>query len=101
MVRGTNDREQVKALAAAAALTIPGVCSHCGRINKQVVHAFGNQWFGENWDLTRLLDAIDSADHIRWVDDPGGYNLVVLIDGEAYRFQVRRPVQVKDAGSAA
>lgn len=100
-LRDPAGREQIKALATAAALMIPGPCSHCGRIDKKVVHAFGNQWFGENWDLPRLLDAIDSADHIRWVNDAGGHDLVVLLDGESYRFLVKRPEIPERAENAA
>lgn len=99
------DREELKALATAAAVTVQGECSHCGGSGRsdetaeKVVHCFGPSWFGTQWDLARLHAAIDSADHIRWVNDPGGHDLVVLVDGEPYRFQVQRPAQ--QAGSAA
>lgn len=104
-----DDREHIKALAAASALEMPGNCEHCGGSGcghttaLQVVHCFapGPAWFGEVWDLPRLHAAIDSADHIRWVNDPAGHDLVVTLDGEHYRFAVKRPALVKDAGSAA
>jgi len=90
VVQHTVDRAQIKALTADAALTIPGECRHCAR---RVVHAFGLKWFGELWSLDRLLAAIDSADHVGWVDDCGGYDLMVTLAGVTYRFQVKRPVQ--------
>jgi len=103
VARDTADREHVKTLATAAALPMPGDCEHChgtGRDRdtaQQIVHAFGPYWFGQNWDLDRLHAAIDSADHIRWVNDPADYDLVVLIDGEQYRFQVKRPAAEENA----
>lgn len=100
---GTVDREQVKALASAAAFAMPGDCHHCGGSGRdrttaqKMVHGFGPYWFGENWALDRLHAAIDSADHIRWVDDPAGRDLVVVIDGEPHQFAVKRPAQAEDA----
>lgn len=99
-LRDAVDREQIKALATASALTIPGECSHCGRIDEQVVHAFGHQWFGENWELAELHAAIDAARYVRW-ENAGGYDLVLEHDGRPYRFQVQDPAQAKAAGSAA
>jgi hypothetical protein len=99
----TAGREHIKALATASAVPMSGDCQHCGGSGRdrataqQVVHGFGPFWFGETWDLGRLHAAIDSADHIRWVDDPGGRDLVVVIDGEPYQFQVKRPAQAEDA----
>lgn len=97
------DRERIKALATASAVVMPGDCSHCGGSGRsrtaarQVVHGFGPYWFGETWDLDRVHAAIDSADHIRWVDDPAGRDLVVVIDGEVHQFAVKRPEQAESA----
>lgn len=99
----TANREHVKALATDASVVMPGDCEHCsgtGRsrtIAERMVHGFGPYWFGENWDLPRLHAAIDSADHIRWVDDPAGRDLVIVLDGEVYQFQVKRPAQTENA----
>lgn len=99
----TAGREQIKALATSAAQTIDGDCQHCngtGRSSEtaqQIVHCFGPSWFGVNWELTRLHAAIDSADHIRWANDITGHDLVVILDGEAYQFQVQRPAQAEAA----
>lgn len=103
VVLTTAGREQIKAFATASAFTIQGECSHCGgsgRSNEnpeQIVHCFGPSLFGTNWELARLHAAIDSADHIRWVNDLTGHDLVVTLDGEPYRFQVKRPAQAESA----
>lgn len=103
VVRDAADREHIKALAAVSALEMPGDCVHCGGSGRspatarRVVHCFGPDWFGESWDLARLNDAIDAAIYIRWADDPAGHDLVVTLDGEHYRFAVKRPAETENA----
>lgn len=93
VVHDTADREHIKALAAVSALEMPGDCVHCGGSGRspatarRVVHCFGPDWFGESWDLARLNDAID----------PAGHDLVVTLDGEHYRFAVKRPAETENA----
>lgn len=108
VVRDTTGREYAKALAAASALKMQGDCAHCGgpgrnlTTTRLVVHCFASDldWFGTNWDLPRVLAAINAAEYVRW-EDSGGHDLVIEVDGQPFRFAVQRPAQVKDAGEPA
>lgn len=98
-VRDAVDREHIKALATAAAFEVKGDCSHCegtgysDQTVRQIVHCFSPSGFGSDWDLARAHAAIDSARYVRWTNDITGHDLVVSIDGESYRFQVKKPAQ--------
>ncbi|WP_191304324.1 hypothetical protein [Lentzea cavernae] len=96
-------REQTKQLATAAAFAIKGDCEHCGGTGysdqtvRQIVHCFSPSGFGSDWELARVHAAIDSARYVRWTNDITGHDLVVSIDGEPYRFQVKKPARAEDA----
>lgn len=102
-VRDTSDREQIKALAAAAAFEVKGDCPHCDgsgysdETARKIVHSFSPAGFGADWDLDGLLAAIDKAEYVRWADGFSGHDLVVENNGKPYRFAVKRPTQTEDA----
>lgn len=102
VVRDTTEREHIKALAAAAAFAVKGDCQHCNGTGygtqtvRKIVHSFGATWFGADWNLDRVLAAIDAAEYVRWIDG-SGHDLVVEHNGQPYRFAVKRPAQAEDA----
>ena len=104
VVRDNAGREQIKALATAAAFAIKGDCPHCegtgysDETSRRIVHSTSPAGFGADWDLDGLLAAIDKAEYVRWVDSNSGHDLVVENNGKPYRFQVKRP---KRAGADA
>ncbi|MFJ5984214.1 hypothetical protein [Lentzea sp. NPDC092896] len=99
VVRDAAERDQIKQLATSAAFAIKGNCDHCDGTGysdqtvRQIVHCFSPSGFGADWDLARVHAAIASARYVCWTNDITGHDLVVSIDGEPYRFQVKKPAQ--------
>ncbi len=91
------DREAFKAAARAAAWPEHAKCEACDgtgeskTVARHLVHSVGGG-FGADWNLEQVLEAIDSAAEVAWVDGFVGHNLAVrLPDGHAYAFQVPHP----------
>lgn len=87
------EKETAKTLAREAAFT---ETTEDGEPGRTLIHSFavGSGFaLGADWDLDEVLEFIDAADEVAWVDGPGalGHELAVRGDGRVRLFQVKRP----------
>jgi hypothetical protein len=83
---------------AIAALRSGAWAETCGHSGCQD-HA-GGKWrihsiaggIGADWDLDEAEAAVQRSTEVGWSDHLLRHDLIVLVDGRIYRFDVRRPV---------
>lgn len=70
-------------------------CDHCGgsgRVpgGRVLVHSRLG-WLGADHDVESVVEKVQRADSCRWVRGFMGHDLLVVVDGKEYVFQVPRP----------
>jgi len=81
--------EAIAALTAAAFTVTDPEDQNYGRTLTHCMMSFT----GADWDLSAAIEKIQQTDvgGVAWVKDMFGHELSVLVDGRAYRFDVKRP----------